>query len=427
MGRMGYRGGQSGNMGMIPGGPLGKARYALATGNADEAERICRKRLEKQPDDAPARVLLAQILLQSGQIDEAAAEARRALRYQPKNVEAQMALSSALLQRGGIRGVPAEAERAARRAVELSPNTANTHVQLAEVLLRKREFVEARAAVDKAIKLEPRSPGAHLMRSLILLSDKDPEGAIQAADAAIRHGRQLAPGSLAQADFIKANALIQVNRYDEALASLDAADRQNPLLAGAQGHTMRGRILFKQRKYKQSYGHFLLAQRSSGRLLRLAPALAGLNMVLVGLFGERAPFIMVFLMVAIVVLILYGTSFIPVAGPWIVVVLVAVLAVVLAGTSLRQLRGRILPAEAGARASSIAVTGGVLIAATAGALWLANLINSALLHNHVVAWRSPLDLGIALVVAIILGAAALYGWPGLLARYAGRGAPKAAA
>src|SRR5437764_1496889 len=82
--------------------------------------------------------------------------------------------------------------------------------------LGKGDFAQARREVDKAIELEPRSPTAHLMRSIIALSDKDPEGAIQSADTAIRFGKQLAPGSLAQADFIKANALIEVKRYDEA-------------------------------------------------------------------------------------------------------------------------------------------------------------------------------------------------------------------
>jgi tetratricopeptide (TPR) repeat protein len=416
MNRMGYRG--QGNMGMIPGGPLGKAKYALATGDAEEAERICRKRLERQPDDAAARVLLAQTLLQMQQADEAAVEARRALTYQPKNVEGLMVLSSALLQRGGLGGVPAEAERTARRAVELQPNSANTHIQLGEVLLRKRDFAGARSEVDKAIKLEPRSPGAYLMRALILLSDKDPEGAIQASDTAIRHGRQLAPGSLAQADFIKANALIQLNRNDEALIALDTAERQNPLLGGGQAYTMRGRIYFKQRKYKQSYAQFLLAQRLSGRLLWLAPVLAGVNMVLVGLFGERAPVMWAVLLAVIVLLVLFGISYIPVVGPWIVTALVVALAGVFALTALRTLRGRILPEEQLAKFSTAAVGGAVFIAAGAGVLWLENLINS-LLHTKT-GFITPVSLGVAGVVAVALAAGAMYGWPLLLGRYAGR-------
>jgi tetratricopeptide (TPR) repeat protein len=421
---MGYRGTQPGGAGMIPGGPLGKARYALGMGRPDEAERIVRKRLEKQPDDVAARVLLAQILMQMQQTAEAGREARIALRYQPKSVDALMVLSSALTQQGGIRGIPAEAEQSARRAVELAPNNANAHVQLAEVLLRKREFDAARAEVDKAAKLEPRSPGVQLMRALVLLSDKDPEGAVQAADNAIRFGKQLAPGSLAQADFIKANALIQLNRYDEALSSLDTAERQNPMLAGANANTLRGRIYFKQRKYKQSYSQFLAAQLLSGRLVRLAPVLAGVNMVLVGLFGERAPFVLIGLLTVIVVLILFGLSYIPVVGPWIVMALVVALVGVFAVAFLRQLRGQVLPEEQMAKLSTIAAAlfGGVV--GVVGTLVIESWIGAALLH-----WRhaqyTPITIGIAGVVGIVLAAAASVAWQGLLGRYGGRGAQAA--
>ncbi len=423
---MGFRGTQPGGAGMIPGGPLGKARYALGMGRPDEAERIVRKRLEKQADDVPARVLLAQILLQMQQTAEAGREARIALRYQPKNVEALMVLSSAMTQQGGIRGIPAEAEKSARRAVELAPNSANAHVQLAEVLLRKREFDSARAEVDKAAKIEPRSPGVQLMRALVLLSDKDPEGAVQAADAAVRYGKQLAPGSLAQADFIKANALIQLNRYDEALSSLDSAERQNPTLAGANGNTLRGRIFFKQRKYKQSYAQFLTAQRLSGRLVFLAPALAGVNMVLVGLFGERAPFVLIGLLTAIVVLILFGLSFIPLVGPWIVMALVVALVGFFAFSFLRQLRGRVLPEEQMAKLSTIAVAlvGGVI--GVVLTLVIETWIGSTFFRLHALHY-TPATVGAALVVAIVLASAASVGWQGLLARYGGRGTPQAAA
>jgi len=423
---MSYRGGQSGGTGMIPGGPLGKAKYALASGRPDEAERIVRKRLEKQTDDVPARVLLAQILLQMQQPVEAGREAKIALRYQPKNVEALMVHSSALLQQGGLRGVPAEAEQSARRAVELQPNNANTHVQLAEVLLRKRAFMDARVEVEKAAKLEPRSPGVQLMRALVLLSDKDPEGAVQAADAAIRFGRQLAPGSLAQADFIKANAHIQLKNYDDALSSLDAAERQNPMLGGAQGHSLRGRIYFKQRKIKQSYAEFLAAQRLSGRLVRFAPVLAAVSMVLVGLFGERGPYVMVGLITAIVVLILFGLSFIPLVGPWIVMGLVLVIVGFFAFTFLRQLRGRVLPEEQMAKLSTIAVALVVFVIGLFGTLVFESWIGAALFHWHAPQY-TPITVGIAGVVGIVLAAAASVGWQGLLARYSGRGASKSAA
>jgi len=422
---MGYRGGQSGAMGVIPGGPLGKAKYALAMGDTDEAERICRKQLERAPDNAAARVLLAQVLLQSGRAAEAADEARRVTREQPKNVEGLIVLSSALTQRGGpLGGVPAEAEQAARRAVELQPKSANTRTQLADVLMRKRDFAGARREIDKAIELEPRSPSAHLMRSIIALSDKDYDGAIQSTDAAIRFGRQLPPGSLAQADFIKANALVEVNRYDEALTALNSVEKQNPMLLGANGYSLRGRIYFKQRKFKDSYAQFLAAQRLSGRLLWAAPALAGLVMVATGLFGQRAPYVLVGLMAAIVVLILWGVSLIPVAGGWLVAGLVIVLGGAFAYTGLRQLQGRFFPADRSTLVSGVlvgaAVAGGVIAATFA--IWNAIAVNG--LHSKA-GWFTPTSLTVAGLLAVLGFTATMYGWPRLLARYSR--SPQAAA
>lgn len=422
---MGYRGGQSGAMGVIPGGPLGKAKYALAMGDTDEAERICRKQLERAPDNAAARVLLAQVLLQSGRAAEAADEARRVTREQPKNVEGLIILSSALTQRGGpLGGVPAEAEQAARRAVELQPKSANTRTQLADVLMRKRDFAGARREIDKAIELEPRSPSAHLMRSIIALSDKDYDGTIQSADAAIRFGRQLPPGSLAQADFIKANALVEVKRYDEALTALNSVEKQNPMMLGANGYSLRGRVYFNQRKFKESYAQFLAAQRLSGRLLWAAPVLAGLVMVATGLFGQRAPYVLVGLMAAIVVLILWGVSLIPVAGGWIVAGLVIVLGGAFAYTGLRQLQGRFFPADPSALVSGVLVSAavGLGVGAATFAVWNAVAVNW--LHSKA-GWFTPTSLTVAGLLAVLAFTATMYGWPRLLARYSR--APQAAA
>lgn len=422
MGRMMYRGGQGG-MGTIPGGPLGKARFAMANGRYDEAERIIRKRLERYPDDAAAHLLLAQALLQQGQIAEATDEAREVVREQPTNVDGHLTLSAALMQRGGPLGrIPPEAERSARRAVQLAPKSAKTHVQLAEVLAAKRDMAAARAEVDQAIQLEPRLAGAHLMRSIILYSDKDPNGAIQAADSALRFDR-----TLAQAEFIKANALLDTKRYDDALTSLDTAERQNPmLLAGANGKAMRGRIYFKQRKFKQSYAQFLAAQVMSNRLRRLAPAIAGVNMVFAGVFGQNAQYAWVGLFVIVLAAILFGVSFIPVVGQWIVALAFLALIGVSAFGYLRQSTGRILPGGAiGAKVTTIVVA----VAATlVGAIIIGAIIavvSTSVLHAR--DWKTPITLVIAGGVGLVLAAGAVYLWNRATAQYASGGGGTAAA
>lgn len=342
MNRMMYRGGGPGRGEQIAGGPLGQARYALATGNYEKAEAISRKRLEKNSDDVSARVLLSQALLQQHLVDDAIVEARRATQTQPANTDAQLVLSSSLLQKSGPMGmgrVPPEAERAARRAVQLQPKAAKTHVQLAEVLAAKRDYAGARLEAEEACRLEPKLAGAHLMRAVVLLSDKDPQGAVEAANAALRADR-----GLTQAEFVKANAYLELKQYDESLDALDTVDRQAPYLAGSNTDAMRGRIYYKQRKIKQSYGIFRKLQEQNPRFRWLAPVIAGLSMFLVGQFGQDAQFAIVVLLVIVIALVLFGLHFIPVVGGWIVAVLGLGLVGLLAFGALRQVTGRFLPA-----------------------------------------------------------------------------------
>lgn len=411
MNRMTYRGGQ-GNMGTIPGGPLGEARYALASGQYDKAERIARKRLERNPGDTSARVVLAQALLQQQLIDDAIAEARRVIREQNTNADAHMLLASALVQRsGGLRRVPEEALESAKRAVQLQPRSARTHVQLAEVYLAKQDLVNARAEADEAVRLEPRLAGAHLIRAIVLLTDKDPAGAVQASDAALRNDR-----TLTQADLVKANAYLDLKQYDNALASLDSVERQNPTLTGAQTQVLRGRVYFKQRKFKRAYQTFLQLQRMNSRLRFLAAPIAAVNTVFIGLFGQSGQYAWLALLALLVVVVLYLLSLIPVVGGWIVAVLVLALAGFLAFSAVRQLQGSWLPAAPNARPLAI---GSAVIAGVAGlalALYLIGFFSRNVFHT-VTNWQpDPVNVTVAGIIGLALAATAYY----FMGKYAGR-------
>ena len=419
MNRMMNRGGP-GSQGVIPGGPLGKARYAMALGRPDEAERICRKRLERSPDDAAARVLLAQALLQMRQVDEAIAEARRATRDAPTNADAHMTLSAALLQKGRFR-VPAEAETAAKRAVQLQPKVARARVQLAEVLAANNDNNGALLAADEAIKLEPRGPSGYFIKAMALMRQKDYNGAVQAADSAIRFDRDK---QLPQAEYIRAQSLIEVKRYDDALAALASAERANPLLGGPQAQSLRGRILFKQRKYREAYRTHLEAQRANGRRPIFAAPLAALNMVFLGLFGERGPYFLLAFFIAIVVLIIYGVSLIPVAGQWIATGLIIVGILALAFASVQQLQGTILPANRALWVTTIPAIVAAFILGAGLTIAIERLIIGFVSHNPPL--FTPTTVTIAGIVGAALAALADYGWPLVLARYGGDKAISAA-
>lgn len=418
MNRMTYRGGQ-GNMGTIAGGPLGEARYAMANGQYDKAERIARKRLERNSGDTSARVVLAQALLQQQLIDDAVIEARRVIREQPTNADAHMLLSSALVQRtGAMRRVPEEALEAAKRAVQLQPKVARTHVQLAEVYLAKQDLVNARAEADEAVRLESRLAGAHLIRAIVLLTDKDPAGAVQASDAALRNDR-----TLTQADLVKANAYLDLKQYENALASLDSVERQNPMLAGGQTQVLRGRVYFKQRKFKRSYETFLQMQRMNSRIRFLAKPIAAVNTVFIGQFGQSGQYAWLALMALVVVVVLYLLSLIPVVGGWIVAALALALAGFLAFSAVRQQQGSWLPAAQNARLPAI---GSAVIAGVAGlalALYVIGLFTVNIFHT-VKQWQpDPVNVTVAGIIGLALAATAYY----FMGKYAGRQSGAAAA
>lgn len=419
MSRMMNRGGQGGQV-IIPGGPLGKARYALASGRPDEAERLCRKRLERDPGDTSTRVVLAQALLQMQQVDGAIDESRRAIREQSTNADAHMVLASALLQRTGrtpFSKVAPEAETAARRAVQLQPKAARTHVQLAEVLAAKQDFFNARLEADEAIRLEPRLAGAHLMRALVLLSDHDPNGAVQASDAALRNDR-----TLTQAELIKANAFLDLQRYDDALTSLDVIERQSPALGGANTLMMRGRVYFKQRKYRRSYATFLALQRKNPRLKLFAPIIAGVNTLFVGQFGQSGQYAWLTLLLLLVALVFFLLHLIPVVGGWVVAVLLVGVIGFLSFSALRQARGTLLPAAPTARAMAIGGTSVAFAAVLVLALFVIASLSTNVFHS-VRHWQlDPPTLLLGGVIAIGASVGALY----LLLRYGGETGPTAA-
>jgi tetratricopeptide (TPR) repeat protein len=395
-----------GGQAMIAGGALGKARYALSLGRPDEAERIARKRLEKDVNDVGARVVLAQALLQMNQPREAANEARRAIRAQNTNVDAHMLLSSALLQSGGMAsrftgGVPQEAITAAKKAVDLQPRAAKTHVQLAEALLAKRDNAGARAEAEIAVKLEPRQASAHLVKAIVLYTDKDAQGALDEANAALRNDR-----SLTQAELIRANALLDLKLYDDSLAALDAVDKGGPLLGAGNTGALRGRIYYKQRKFRQSYHEFRILQNQNTRVRPLAPVLAAVSMVATGQFGQNAaPAIFAFL-AALVLLILYGLHFIPVVGGWIVGVLILALVGLFAFGAVRQARGAILKGPGG----PVGMIGFGVVA------FAAAFVLVAWLSSHTANWSFvPIWFVVAGTVGLAISAVLLY----LLGRYGG--------
>ncbi len=388
-GPQGGRGGPPGMQGRLSGGPLQRAQLALMNGQSVTAEEICRRELEKKPDDVMMRLVLAQALVQQQRAKEGVVEARRILEFQPKNVDALILLSSSLVRTNQI-NPPKEALEVAERAVQLQPKMARTHLQLAEVFMARREFDRARDEAETATQLEPRQAAAHLLKGLALVELKDYEGALQSTQNAIRFDRNLAEAHLG-----KARALTELHRADEAMAAIDEAEHMNPLLQPAQLTQLRAQVFTSQRKYLAAYRFLLRFIQRGGANRALAPVLA-FTQLITAVFGQWGVAVILFL----VIMILFGISRIPLVGGWIVTALLLGIVgygawnamPIITGKPAKQLLGK--PPSA-----AVGLGAGVVVLA------LVFTITTLIVgrgHHHVTFgdWFNPLSASIAGLLAI---------------------------
>lgn len=155
----------------------GIALWAERKESAARRKAIVSLRLavETQADfaDALARYGIALTLshseatgLNRADADRAAEQAlTRALEIEPNNARVRIGLSAFELRRK-INAI--ESEMHARRAIEISPETAEAHYVLAMALLAQGQYQEAHLAFDRAIALDPQNviPRLHKISSL---------------------------------------------------------------------------------------------------------------------------------------------------------------------------------------------------------------------------------------------------------------------
>ncbi len=393
MRRMPYRGGSSAG-GEIAGGQIQQAKLALMNNQPARAEEICRRRLEKKPDEIATRLLLAQALIQMQRAREGVNETRRVLEAQPNSVDALLLLSDALMQTNQV-NPPKEALTAAERAVELKPREARTHVQLAMALLTQRDFTRASEEAEEAVRLEPRLAAAHYIKGMALLNNKDYEGAAEGFRAALRQDK-----SMAGAHFGLAQALSEMKDAPAALDAVNTAQQMNPLIPTGQVVQLRAQIYRKQRNYRQAYNEYLTLTRTTGgrNQQRFAPLIAAFTFFL-SFFGRGAQGVLVGIVFAVVFGVLFGVSKIPFAGGAIVDLLIVGLFGYLGWQVTRQYTGT-SPVALLANSRVVTFAVAALVAGVAIVFGIAALIGRGQHHNY---WFNPVSFAFAAAVGLIAG------------------------
>jgi tetratricopeptide (TPR) repeat protein len=162
---------------------------------------------ELQPTDSRPRFLAGFSLEHAGKFPEAIEQYHSALALSPKDYEGHFALGRVLLRTNDAVG----AEEHFRAAIESRGDAAPAQLGLASALLAQKKYEAASDALVEYLKLNPGDRSAH---------------------------------------FDRASALLNLSRFDEALAELDRCDAGVPPTADTL--KMRGEIYLEQKKWKEA-------------------------------------------------------------------------------------------------------------------------------------------------------------------------------
>ncbi|MBD2461428.1 tetratricopeptide repeat protein [Oscillatoria sp. FACHB-1407] len=177
---------------------------AQAAGNYNEAERIFRSILERDPNAVPAYIYLANALQAQGRRVEAADQILLALQLDPNAVDTYVPPDSPL--RANPEAEQAELIASLRRAVEVYPDQAASYMRLAMALADQGELPEAIANFRRAIELSPEQPFLYVRLGQALVE----QGNLTEAIAAYQQAIELDP------DYIEAqNRLTEAQRLLE--------------------------------------------------------------------------------------------------------------------------------------------------------------------------------------------------------------------
>jgi len=132
------------------------AAMKLRAGKPAEAAKLVDEVLDKNPRDADALVMRADLALAKGDTNAAVADLRAVLRDQPNSIPIQRALARAHLQAGDV----TLAEETLRTAVQSNPRDLGARLDLAQLLLRQGKPKEATPVLEQLVADEPNNIAA---------------------------------------------------------------------------------------------------------------------------------------------------------------------------------------------------------------------------------------------------------------------------
>ena len=217
----------------------------------EEAKAEFSRAIALDPKMAPAYLNLGLVLMDTNP-EEAAQAFLQTADLQPTESRPRFLAGLALEHSGKF----AEAIEQYRAALAISPKDYDCHFALGRVLLRTSDAVGAEEHFRAALAARSDSAPARLGLGSALLAQKKYE----AGTDALAEYLKLNPGDRAE-QFERASALMEMDRFDDALAELDRAETGSA--PTAEGLKMRGDVYLHQNKWKEASETLAQAIRQS--------------------------------------------------------------------------------------------------------------------------------------------------------------------
>jgi tetratricopeptide (TPR) repeat protein len=264
---------------------LQQAKDAIDKNDLQAALEPLQKYVAARPDDSYAHFQLGYAYAGLKRWDEAKAEFSRAIAIDPKMAPADLNLGLVLMDSD-----PAGAAEAFRRAADLQPAESRPRYLAGYALERAGKFSEAIEQYRAALAISSKDYEYHFALGRVLLRAEDAPGAEEHFREAVAARGDFAPARLGLANallaqrkyeagvdalaeylklnpgdraehFERASALMDLDRFDDALAELDHSETGSA--PTADGLKMRGDIYLHQSKWKEASETLAQAIRQS--------------------------------------------------------------------------------------------------------------------------------------------------------------------
>jgi tetratricopeptide (TPR) repeat protein len=266
------------------------ARVLRRMGRDDDALAALERGLAAEPGHAPSLTAYGNALAERERFDEALAAFDRLVMVKPRSAEGHLCQGLALARLGRA----AEGIEAIERAIDLDGRLLEAYLHRARILLREGRLDEARDAADLAVRKTPKYVEGYLIAAEVALALDDDDAAsdhlakaeaLDKLDADVwrlkgevhaRAGRDVV------AHVCRGVELYCRDRYEEALAELNAACRQAPDLFHAWHR--RGAVLETLGRHDEARADYERAVETSARDPR---TLLSLGLLLVNGLDDR--------------------------------------------------------------------------------------------------------------------------------------------